>query len=61
LTSRETELLVALANGASTAAIAKAILISPLTVRNHVKSILGALGAHSKLEAVGHPKQDLHG
>ena len=52
LTSRETEVLAALAQGASTTAIAKAMLISPLTVRSHVKSILGKLGAHSKLEAV---------
>lgn len=52
LTSREREILVMLADGVSTQAIAKALVISPHTVRNHTQSILVKLQAHSKLEAV---------
>jgi DNA-binding NarL/FixJ family response regulator len=52
LTARETEILRALAAGDATAAIAKDLGISPLTVQSHVKSILSKLGVHSKIEAV---------
>jgi DNA-binding NarL/FixJ family response regulator len=52
LTSRETEILQALAGGDSIAGVAERLGISPLTVENHVKSILAKLGVHSKIEAV---------
>ena len=52
LTSREREILQTLAAGASTADVAEAFGISPLTVQSHVKSILAKLGVHSKVEAV---------
>jgi DNA-binding NarL/FixJ family response regulator len=52
LTSRETEILRALADGDSTAVVAERLGISPLTAENHVKSILAKLGVHSKIEAV---------
>ena len=52
LTSRETEILRALAAGDSIPGIAEGLRISPLTVENHVKSILMKLGVHSKMEAV---------
>lgn len=52
LTSREAEILQALATGKSTRAVAEALFISPLTVQTHVKSILAKLGVRSKLEAV---------
>lgn len=52
LTPREREVLSLLADGLSTAAIAKRLFLSPATVRNHIQSVLTKLGAHSKLEAV---------
>lgn len=52
LTRRELEVLEVLAAGLSTEDGAKALHVSPLTIRSHVKSILGKLGVHSKLEAV---------
>jgi DNA-binding NarL/FixJ family response regulator len=54
LTVRESEILTLLAHGRSTAETAAALHISPLTVRSHVKSILGKLGVHSKVEAVSY-------
>jgi len=52
LTSREQDILVLLAEGADTAAIASHLLIGKSTVRNHIQRILHKLGAHSRLEAV---------
>jgi DNA-binding NarL/FixJ family response regulator len=52
LTDRETEVLEATALGLGTAGTARALAISPLTVRTHLKSILRKLDAHSKVEAV---------
>ncbi|MDA8117474.1 MAG: response regulator transcription factor [Actinomycetota bacterium] len=52
LTDREIEMLSYMARGFSNRAIADQLYLSVNTVRNHVQSILGKLGAHSKLEAV---------
>jgi DNA-binding NarL/FixJ family response regulator len=52
LTPRELEVLQAIADGESTRVIAAHLGITPLTVRSHVKSLLGKLGVHSRLEAV---------
>ncbi|MGZ8629934.1 MAG: LuxR C-terminal-related transcriptional regulator [Actinomycetota bacterium] len=52
LTRREREILQTLSAGASTADVAEAFGISPLTVQSHVKNILAKLGVHSKVEAV---------
>jgi DNA-binding NarL/FixJ family response regulator len=52
LTGREREILGLLADGGSTAEIAVALGISPMTVQSHVKNILSKLGVHSKVEAV---------
>jgi DNA-binding CsgD family transcriptional regulator len=52
LSAREKEVLRKLAEGLSTPAIAAALSISPVTVRNHVARILGKLGVHTKLAAV---------
>jgi PAS domain S-box-containing protein len=52
LTSREQEVLRCLARGLSTAGIARKLSIAPVTVRNHIQSILQRLGVHSKLAAV---------
>lgn len=52
LTAREKEILRCLAEGLSTAAIAKKLFIAPVTVRNHVQNLLHKLDVHSKLAAV---------
>ncbi len=52
LTRREHEVLVKLAEGLSTQAIADALVISHVTVRNHVARILVKLRVHSRLAAV---------
>ena len=52
LTAREQEVLRCLARGLSTAAIARKLSITPVTVRNHVQAILQRLEVHSKLAAV---------
>jgi len=52
LTGREKEILRCLAEGLSTKAIASKFFIAPVTVRNHVQSILHKLDVHTKLAAV---------
>ena len=52
LTPREKEILRCLAEGLSTAAIAKTLFIAPVTVRNHIQSLLHKLDVHTKLAAV---------
>lgn len=52
LTAREKEILRCLAQGMPTAAIGKELFISPVTVRNHIQSILQKLNVHTKLAAV---------
>ena len=52
LTSRQNDVLQLLGEGASTDQIAAALHLSKETVRNHIRHILRALGAHSRLEAV---------
>jgi PAS domain S-box-containing protein len=52
LTPRQLEVLHLLEHGLSTEQIAKRLVVSPETVRNHVRNILRTLGVHSRLEAV---------
>jgi PAS domain S-box-containing protein len=52
LTPRENQVLQLLASGSTTRAIADRLCISPLTVRNHIRSVLAKLGVHTRLEAV---------
>ena len=52
LTAREKEILRSLAQGLSTPSIGKKLFISPVTVRNHIQSILRKLEVHTKLAAV---------
>jgi PAS domain S-box-containing protein len=52
LTPRQTEVLRQLEHGRSTKQIADELQLSTETVRNHVRHLLHALGAHSRLEAV---------
>ena len=52
LTPRQQEVLRLLAAGLSTRQIAERLSLSQETVRNHVRGVLRALEAHSRLEAV---------
>ena len=52
LTPRQAEVLHLLADGASTSQIQESLQLSRETVRNHIRHLLRALGAHSRLEAV---------
>jgi DNA-binding NarL/FixJ family response regulator len=52
LTPRQAEVLGLLERGRTTREIADELHVSPETVRNHVKQLLRAVGAHSRLEAV---------
>ena len=52
LTSRELEVLQAIAAGQSTQQIAREMFISASTVQTHVKNILAKLNVHTKLDAV---------
>jgi PAS domain S-box-containing protein len=58
LTPRQHQVLYLLGEGASTDQIATMLHLSRETVRNHVRSILRALGAHSRLEAVAIAHQE---
>ncbi|MFA9429937.1 response regulator [Egicoccus sp. AB-alg2] len=52
LTAREREVLQLLAEPCSTEEIARRLVISRHTVRNHVRNLMAKLGVHTKLEAV---------
>jgi DNA-binding CsgD family transcriptional regulator len=52
LTPRQSQVLQLLADGASTERIATELHLTTETVRNHIRHVLKALGAHSRLEAV---------
>ena len=52
LTDRETEVLSAAARGGATSAIAATVFLSEGTVRNHLSSAMGKLGAATRAEAV---------
>ena len=58
LTPRQTEVLHMLAKGMSTKQIADELHLSRETVRNHVRHLLHALGAKSRLEAVAVARRD---
>src|SRR5207247_5751651 len=51
LTPRQREVLVLLAQGLSTKAIAAQLVCAETTARNHVNAIITSLGSHSRLEA----------
>ncbi len=52
LTRREQEVLAMLAQGLNTGVIARTLMLSRATVRNHVQNLLRKLGAHTRAEAV---------
>jgi DNA-binding NarL/FixJ family response regulator len=59
LTPRQEEVLRLLERGRSTVQIADELHVSRETVRNHVRHLLHALGASSRLEAVAVARGDL--
>jgi PAS domain S-box-containing protein len=59
LTPRQNEVLQLLAKGASTQQVAAELHLTTETVRNHIRRLLSALDAHSRLEAVAIAR--LHG
>ena len=61
LTPRQEEVLQLLERGRSTVQIAEELHLSRETVRNHVRHLLHALGASSRLEAVAVARGDLAG
>jgi DNA-binding CsgD family transcriptional regulator len=52
LTPRQRQILLLLAQGVRARQIARRLMLSETTVRNHIQAILLALGVHSQLEAV---------
>ena len=52
LTTREWEIVELLGEGATTQRMADRLVLSPLTVYSHTKSILRKLGVNSRREAV---------
>lgn len=54
LTSREQQVVTMLAKGEGTSGIAKKLMISNATARNHIQNILGKLNVHTRLEAVAY-------
>ena len=57
LTARQQEVLQHLANGIPAKAIATHLGVVEATVRNHIRAILVALGAHSQLEAIANARR----
>ncbi|MEV4945538.1 LuxR C-terminal-related transcriptional regulator [Streptomyces sp. NPDC053755] len=52
LTPRETDVLAAVASGATNAAVAHRLGLRPETVKGYLRSTMRKLGAHNRLEAV---------
>jgi PAS domain S-box-containing protein len=57
LTPRQLEVLKLLSEGKSVKEIGKELYLSEATVRNHVRSLLQALGAHSQLEVLAKARE----
>jgi two-component system nitrate/nitrite response regulator NarL len=57
LTPRQREILALLAQGLGTRQIAARLWLSPATVRNHVGSLMSALGVHSRLQALAEARR----
>jgi DNA-binding NarL/FixJ family response regulator len=54
LSKRELEVLTLIANGKQNTDIAKALVISPYTVRNHISSVLRKLQLENRTQAAGY-------
>ena len=57
LSKREQEVLAHLMEGGRVATVAKALFLSPHTVRNHLRSIFAKLGVHSQPELLEHVRE----
>ena len=57
LTPRQLEVLKLLSEGKSVREIGQELYLSEATVRNHVRSLLQALGAHSQLEVLARARE----
>ncbi len=57
LTPRQLEILNLLSEGKTVREIGKELYLSEATVRNHVRSLLQALGAHSQLEVLAKARE----
>jgi PAS domain S-box-containing protein len=57
LTRRQQDVLELLASGRSTTQIASSLHLSHDTVRNHIRDLLRALGAHSRIEALAEARR----
>ena len=57
LTGRQLEMLEHLSEGKSVKEIRTELHLSEATVRNHIRSVLQALGAHSQLEALARARE----
>lgn len=57
LTPRQLEVLRLLSEGRSAKEIGAELYLSQATVRNHIRSLLQALGAHSQLEALARARE----
>lgn len=57
LTARQAEVLALLATGKSAREIGRELYLSQATVRNHIRALLLALGAHSQLEALARARE----
>ena len=60
LTARQQEVLQLLAEGVPAKVIATRLGVVEVTVRNHIRAILVALGAHSQLEAIANARRLRH-
>ena len=58
LSAREREVLLLLADGASTGSIAQTLVVTKETARKHIQNILLKMGVRSRLEAVAYVLQD---
>ena len=57
LTPRQREVLGLLASGKTAGEIGRELYLSQATVRNHIRALLQALGAHSQLEALARARE----
>ena len=57
LTARQLEVLRLLSYGRSAREIGQELYLSQATIRNHIRSLLQALGAHSQLEALAKARE----